>query len=87
MIGFVRRLAGGDIRIDNREIEAAGWFTQEHPAPLSLEGEHHAGAHRGLNPAGGLNPAWDERSRQVFSLMGKIKIRIGGQEETTSDSS
>jgi NAD+ diphosphatase len=28
MIGFVADHAGGDIRIDNREIEAAGWFTR-----------------------------------------------------------
>ena len=27
MIGFVADHAGGDIRIDNKEIEAAGWFT------------------------------------------------------------
>ena len=29
MIGFVADYAGGDIRIDNNEIEAAGWFTRE----------------------------------------------------------
>jgi NAD+ diphosphatase len=29
MIGFVADYAGGDIRIDNREIEAAGWFTRD----------------------------------------------------------
>jgi NAD+ diphosphatase len=28
MIGFVADYAGGEIRIDNREIEAAGWFTR-----------------------------------------------------------
>ena len=29
MIGFVADHAGGDIRIDNQEIEAAGWFTRD----------------------------------------------------------
>jgi NAD+ diphosphatase len=29
MIGFVADYAGGDIRIDNQEIEAAGWFTRD----------------------------------------------------------
>ena len=29
MIGFVADYAGGDIRIDNLEIEAAGWFTRD----------------------------------------------------------
>ncbi|PKL60931.1 MAG: NAD(+) diphosphatase [Methanomicrobiales archaeon HGW-Methanomicrobiales-4] len=29
MIGFVADHAGGEIRIDNQEIEAAGWFTRD----------------------------------------------------------
>ncbi|HQC33740.1 MAG TPA: NAD(+) diphosphatase, partial [Methanoculleus sp.] len=29
MIGFVAEHAGGDIRIDGREIEAAGWFSRD----------------------------------------------------------
>ncbi len=29
MIGFVADHAGGEIRIDNREIDAAGWFTRD----------------------------------------------------------
>ena len=29
MIGFVAEHAGGEIRIDGREIEAAGWFTRD----------------------------------------------------------
>ncbi|NLM28812.1 MAG: NAD(+) diphosphatase [Methanomicrobiales archaeon] len=29
MIGFIADHAGGEIRIDNQEIEAAGWFTRE----------------------------------------------------------
>ncbi len=29
MIGFIADYAGGEIRIDNREIEAAGWFTRD----------------------------------------------------------
>jgi len=29
MIGFVADHAGGDVRIDNQEIEAAGWFTRD----------------------------------------------------------
>ena len=29
MIGFVADHTGGDIRIDNQEIEAAGWFTKD----------------------------------------------------------
>ena len=29
MIGFVADHAGGDIRIDNHEIEAAGWYTRD----------------------------------------------------------
>lgn len=34
MIGFVADHAGGDIRIDNREIEAAGWFTRSTLPPV-----------------------------------------------------
>ena len=34
MIGFVADHARGDIRIDNREIEAAGWFTRDTLPPL-----------------------------------------------------
>ncbi len=29
MIGFVAEHAGGEIRVDNQEIEAAGWFSRE----------------------------------------------------------
>ena len=29
MIGFVAEHAGGEIRVDNQEIEAAGWFTRD----------------------------------------------------------
>jgi len=29
MIGFVADYAGGEIRVDNQEIEAAGWFTRD----------------------------------------------------------
>jgi NAD+ diphosphatase len=34
MIGFVAEYAGGDIRIDNQEIEAAGWFTRDALPPF-----------------------------------------------------
>jgi NAD+ diphosphatase len=34
MIGFVADYAGGDIRIDNQEIEAAGWFTRDTLPPI-----------------------------------------------------
>jgi NAD+ diphosphatase len=34
MIGFVADFAGGDIRIDNQEIEAAGWFTRDALPPI-----------------------------------------------------
>jgi NAD+ diphosphatase len=34
MIGFVADHAGGDIRIDNQEIEAAGWFTRDNVPPF-----------------------------------------------------
>ena len=34
MIGFVADYAGGDIRIDNKEIEAAGWFTRSTLPPV-----------------------------------------------------
>lgn len=34
MIGFVADHAGGEIRIDNREIEAAGWFTRSNLPPF-----------------------------------------------------
>lgn len=34
MIGFVADYAGGDIRIDNREIEAACWFTRSTLPPF-----------------------------------------------------
>jgi NAD+ diphosphatase len=34
MIGFVADHAGGDIRIDNKEIEAAGWFTRSTLPPF-----------------------------------------------------
>jgi len=34
MIGFVAEYAGGDIRIDNQEIEAAGWFTRDTLPPF-----------------------------------------------------
>jgi NAD+ diphosphatase len=34
MIGFVADHAGGDIRVDNQEIEAAGWFTRETLPPV-----------------------------------------------------
>jgi NAD+ diphosphatase len=34
MIGFVADHAGGDIRIDNHEIEAAGWFTRDTLPPF-----------------------------------------------------
>jgi len=40
MIGFKADYAGGDIRVDNKEIESAGWFCRNKlpllPAPLSL---------------------------------------------------
>jgi NAD+ diphosphatase len=40
MIGFTARWAGGDIRIDEREIVDAGWFTPGHlprvPPPPSI---------------------------------------------------
>lgn len=29
MIGFVADYAGGEIRVDNQEIEAAGWFSRD----------------------------------------------------------
>jgi NAD+ diphosphatase len=34
MIGFVADYAGGDIRIDNQEIEAAGWFSRDTLPPI-----------------------------------------------------
>jgi NAD+ diphosphatase len=34
MIGFVADHAGGDIRIDNQEIEAASWFTRDTLPPF-----------------------------------------------------
>jgi NAD+ diphosphatase len=34
MIGFVADYAGGEIRIDNHEIEAASWFTQDTLPPF-----------------------------------------------------
>jgi len=34
MIGFVAEHAGGEIRIDNQEIEAAGWFTRDTLPPV-----------------------------------------------------
>jgi NAD+ diphosphatase len=34
MIGFVADHAGGEIRIDNQEIEAAGWFTRDTLPPV-----------------------------------------------------
>ncbi|MDD1730154.1 MAG: NAD(+) diphosphatase [Methanospirillum sp.] len=34
MIGFVADHAGGEIRIDNLEIEAAGWFTRDSLPPF-----------------------------------------------------
>ncbi len=34
MIGFVADHAGGEIRIDNQEIEAAGWFTRDSMPPF-----------------------------------------------------
>jgi NAD+ diphosphatase len=40
MIGFVADYAGGEIRVDNREIEAAGWFTRDNlpliPSKMSI---------------------------------------------------
>lgn len=33
MIGFVADYAGGEIRIDPREIEEAGWFSRDHLPP------------------------------------------------------
>jgi NAD+ diphosphatase len=34
MIGFIADYAGGEIRIDNQEIEAAGWFTRSTLPPF-----------------------------------------------------
>ena len=34
MIGFVADHAEGEIRIDNHEIEAAGWFTRDTLPPV-----------------------------------------------------
>jgi hypothetical protein len=34
MIGFVTDHAGGDIRVDNQEIEAASWFTRDTLPPI-----------------------------------------------------
>ena len=34
MIGFVAEHAGGEIRVDNQEIEAAGWFTRDALPPV-----------------------------------------------------
>jgi NAD+ diphosphatase len=34
MVGFVAEFAGGTIRVDNREIEAAGWFTRDTLPPF-----------------------------------------------------
>lgn len=40
MIGFVAEYAGGEIRVDNREIESAGWFTRNtlppYPSGVSI---------------------------------------------------
>lgn len=40
MIGFTADYAGGEIRIDNNEIEAAGWFDRDHlpllPSKMSI---------------------------------------------------
>jgi len=40
MIGFVADYAGGDVIVDNNEIESAGWFDRDHlpllPSTMSI---------------------------------------------------